>query len=137
MKRNFCLTYWIYTPLLAILMIPTVYLSFVAYSASFTPGDDCSFIGLFVGLGIIFAVACGIVTLIIVSKWLFRKTEKKVFLIPCIFLGAASAFINYAIGKLLFGGSSEIVEIGFMVMVACSVVCIITDIFALLRKTTE
>lgn len=135
MKKKFCLTYWVYIPLLVVFLIPAVYLSSVAYIASFNPGDDCSFIGLFAALGIVFAVASGIITLNIVSKWLFRKKEKRIFLIPCILIDAIVCTANVLIGiSLLSDGSPLLMRGIFLAVALAAAICMIVNFAELFKK---
>ena len=135
MKKKFCLTYWIYTPLFILLMIPTVYLFGVVYFSRFQPGSDCSFVPLFVALGIIFSIAAGAVLLNIIFKWLFRKTEKKICLIPCILIDAIVCTANALTGvDLLSSGSPMPMRGVFIALALAAAVCMIVNLAELFKK---
>ena len=136
MKRKFCLTYWVYTPLLVIFLIPAVYLFGTAYFSSFQPGSDCSFVPLFVALGIVFSVAATVALLNIAFKWLQRKTKKKIFLIPCILIDAVTLAANGLIGiSLLSDGSPVLMRGIFLVFAFAAATCAIANFAELFKRS--
>ena len=135
MKKKFCLTYWVYTPLLVVFLIPAAYLFGTAYFSSFQPGSDCSFVPLFVALGIIFSVAAGAALLNIAFKWLQRKTKKKIFLIPCILIDAVTLAANGLIGiSLLSDGSPLLMRGIFLVVALATLICMILNFAEFFKK---
>lgn len=136
MKKKFCLTYWVYIPLLVVLLIPIVYLFGAAYFSRFQPGSDCSFVPLFVALGIIFSVAAGAVLLNLLFKWIGRKTGKKIFLIPCILIDAIVCVANALIGtSLLSDGSPLLMRAIFLAAALAAAICMIINFAELFKKS--
>lgn len=135
MKKKFCLTYLVYTPLLVVFLIPAVYLFGTAYFSSFQPGSDCSFVPLFVAFGIIFSVAAGAALLNLIFKWLGRRTGKKICLIPCILIDAVVCAANALIGISLLSDGSPILMRGIFLAVAlAALVCMILNFAEFFKK---
>lgn len=135
MKKKFCLTYWVYIPLLVVLLIPVVYLFGTAYISSLQPGSDCSFVPLFVALGIIFSAAAGAALLNLIFKWLGRRTGKKICLIPCILIDAVFCTANALIGiSLLSDGSPLLMRGIFLAVALAAAICMIVNFAELFKK---
>ena len=131
MKKKFCLTYWVYMPLLVVLLIPVVYLFGTAYISSLQPGSDCSFVPLL----IIFSAAAGAALLNLIFKWLGRRTGKKIFLIPCILIDAVVCAANALIGISLLSDGSPLLMRGIFLAVALAVaICMIVNFAELFKK---
>ena len=135
MKKKICLTYWVYIPLFVVLMIPIAYLFGTAYFSRFQPGSDCSFVPLFVALGIIFSVAAGVVLLNLIFKRLERKTGKKILLIPCILIDAIVCTANALIGvSLLSDGSPLLMREIFLAVALAAAACMVVNFIELFKR---
>ena len=125
----------VYKPLLLIFLIPAVYLFGSAYIASMQPSSDCSFVPLFVALGIILAACAGVILLNLFSVSLYIRTEKRIFAFFSAVFDLVSVGVNALIGvELLSDGAPTGMRIAFIVIALASSVCLVINVFRLFRR---
>ena len=134
-RRPFSLTYLVYTPILILTLVPALYLLLTAYAASLRPTGDCSFVGLFVVIGILLLVCAVAVLMNLIFKRIYRKTSKKAFLVPCILFGPIACAMTALVGLIfLSDGSPKIIGMSFVFLAVGAAMCLIFDIIEIFKK---
>ena len=135
MGRRVTLAEIVYKPLLLIFLIPAVYLFGSAYIASTQPSGDCSFVPLFVALGIILAACAAGILLNLFSVSLYLRTEKRIFAFFSAIFDLVSASVNALIGiELLADGAPLGMRIMFIVIALACAACFVINVVRLFRK---
>jgi hypothetical protein len=125
----------VYKPLLLIFLIPAVYLFGSAYIASMQPSSDCSFVPLFVALGIILAACAGVILLNLFSVSLYIRTEKRIFAFFSAVLDFVSASVSAIIGiELLSDGAPVGMRIVFIAIALACAACFVINVVHVFRK---
>ena len=125
----------VYKPLLLIFLIPTVYLLGSAYIASTQPSGDCSFVPLFVALGIILSVFAVGILLNLFSVSLYLRTKKRIFAFFSAVLDVISASACAIIGIVLLSDGAPLgMRIMFVAIALACAVCLVINVLRLFRK---
>ena len=125
----------VYKPLLLIFLIPMVYLLGSAYVASTQPSGDCSFVPLFVALGVILAVCAAGILLNLFSVSLYLRTKKRIFAFFSAIFDFVSVSVNALIGiELLSDGAPIGMRIMFVAIALACAVCLVINVLRLFRK---
>lgn len=135
MGRRVTLSEIVYKPLLLVFLAPTVYLLGSAYVASIQPSGDCSFVGLFVALGIILGVFALGILLNLFSVSLYLRTERRIFAFFSALLDFISASVCALIGIELFSeGTPAGMRVVFIAVALACGACLVTNVLRLFRK---
>ena len=125
----------VYKPLLLIFLAPAVYLLGSAYVASMQPSGDCSFVPLFVALGIILAVCAVGILLNLFSVSLYLRTEKRIFAFFSAIFDFVSVSVNALIGiELLSDGAPLGMRIMFVAIALACAACLVINVLRFFRK---
>lgn len=135
MGRKVTLAEIVYMPLLLIFLVPTLYLFCSVYIASMQPSGDCSFVGLFVALGIILAVCAAGILLNLFLIGLYLRTEKRIF----AFFSAIFDFVFATVGALigivmLSDGAPLGMRIMFIAVALSCTACFIINILRVFKR---
>lgn len=134
-NRKNTLSKIVYTPLTVVLLIPAVYLLGTAYIASMQPSGDCSFVPLFVALGLILGVSAvgGIFNLEFGS--LYVRTGKRIFAFFSAVLDLIASVASGLIGfKLLSDGAPVAMRVMFLAVCGACATCFIVNVIRLFKK---
>lgn len=135
MVRKVTLSEIVYTPLFLIFLLPTVYLFGSVYVASMQPSGDCSFVGLFVALGIILGVFALGILLNLFSVSLYLRTEKRIFAFFSAVLDFISASVGTLIGiELLSDGAPIGMRIVFVAVALACGACFVINVLRLFKR---
>lgn len=135
MGRRVTLAEVVYMPLLLIFLLPAGYLLGSAYIASMRPSGDCSFVPLFVALGIILGVFAVGILLNLFSVSLYLRTEKRIFAFFSATLDLISVTACALVGiVLLLDGAPLGIGIMFIALALVCAVCFVINILRLLGK---
>ncbi len=134
-NRKNTLSKIVYTPLTLILLIPAMYLLGTAYIASMQQSDDCSFVPLFVALGLsLGAAAVGVIFNLEFGN-LYVRTGKRIFALLCAILDLAAVGISGLIGTVLLSdGAPAAMRAVFLVVVGACTACFIVNVVHLFKK---
>ena len=125
----------VYIPLLLLFLLPAGYLLSSAYSASMQPGDDCSFVGLFIALGVILSACAGVILLDLFSTGLYLRTEKKIFAFISMVIDFVLSGVSAIIGIELLSDSSPVgMKIAFLAVAVACAACAVVNVGRLVRK---
>ena len=125
----------VYKPLLLIFLAPAVYLLGSAYVASMQPSGDCSFVPLFVALGVILAVCAVGILLNLFSVSLYLRTKKRIFAFFSAIFDFVSVSVNALIGiKILSDGAPIGMRIAFVAIALACASCFVINVLRLFRK---
>lgn len=125
----------VYKPLLLIFLAPAVYLLGSAYIASTQPSGDCSFVPLFVALGIILSVFAVGILLNLFSVSLYIRTKKRIFAFFSAIFDFVSVSVNALIGiKILSDGAPIGMRIAFVAIALACASCFVINVLRLFRK---
>lgn len=125
----------VYKPLLLIFLAPAVYLLGSAYVASMQPSGDCSFVPLFVALGVILAVCAVGILLNLFSVSLYIRTKKRIFAFFSAIFDFVSVSVNALIGiKILSDGAPIGMRIAFVAIALACASCFVINVLRLFRK---
>ena len=125
----------VYKPLLLIFLAPAVYLLGSAYVASMQPSGDCSFVPLFVALGVILAVCAVGILLNLFSVSLYIRTKKRIFAFFSAIFDLVSVSANALIGiKILSNRDPLGMRIMFLAIALACAVCLVINVVRLFRK---
>ena len=125
----------VYKPLLLIFLAPAVYLLGSAYVASMQPSGDCSFVPLFVALGVILAVFSAGILINLFSVSLYLRTEKRIFAFFSAVLDVISASAFAIIGIVLLSDGAPIgMRIAFVAIALACASCFVINVLRLFRK---
>ena len=135
MGRKVTLAEIVYKPLLLIFLAPAVYLLGSAYVASMQPSGDCSFVPLFVALGIILAVCAVGILLNLFSVSLYIRTKKRIFAFFSAIFDFVSVSANALIGIVLLSDGAPIgMRIAFVAIALACASCFVINVVRLFRK---
>ena len=135
MGRKVTLAEIVYTPLLLIFLAPAVYLLGSAYIASMQPSGDCSFVPLFVALGVILAVCAVGILFNLFSVSLYLRTKKRIFAFFSAVLDVISASACAIIGIVLLSDRDPLgMRIMFVAIALACAVCLVINVVRLFRK---
>ena len=135
MGRRVTLTEVVYVPLLLVFLLPAGYLLSSAYIASMQPSGDCSFVGLFVALGVILSVCAAGILLNLFSASLYLRTEKRIFAFFSAALDLVSASVGAIIGIDLLSDDAPLgMKIMFIAVAVACAACFITNVLRVFRK---
>lgn len=135
MGRKVTLAEIVYAPLLLIFLAPAVYLLGSAYVASMQPSGDCSFVPLFVALGIILSVFAAGILINLFSLSLYLRTEKRIFAFFSAVLDVVSASACAIIGIVLLSDGAPIgMRIAFVAIALACASCFVINVLRLFRK---
>ena len=139
MKGKNVLSKILYYPLLGVFSVSAVYLLGSAYIASATPPSsgqsDCSFVPLFVALGIILAVFCGAILLNLLFGDLYFRTGKRVFALLSSVFDAVLAGVAFLIGSgLVSDRASAVIGAIFLIYGSGCAVCFAADVVRVFKK---
>ena len=125
----------VYIPLTAIFLIPAMYLLGTAYIASMQPSSDCSFVPLFVALGLILgASALGMIFNLEFGS-LYVRTGKRIFAFFSAVLDLIASGASGLIGfSLLSDGAPAAMRAIFLVICGATALCFITNVIRLFKK---
>ncbi len=134
-NRKNTLSKIVYTPLTAVFLIPAMYLLGTAYIASMQPSGDCSFVPLFVALGLILgAVAVGMIFNLEFGG-LYVRTGKRIFALLCAILDLAAVGISGLIGTVLLSdGAPAAMRVVFLAVAVACAACFVVNVVRLVRK---
>ena len=125
----------VYKPLLLIFLAPAVYLLGSAYVASTQPSGDCSFVPLFVALGVILAVCAAGILLNLFSVSLYLRTEKRIFAFFSAIFDLVSVSANALVGiKILSDRDPLGMRIMFVTIALACAACLVINVVRLFRK---
>ena len=135
MGRRVTLSEIVYKPILLIFLLPAVHLFGSAYVASTQPSGDCSFVGLFVALGIILGVFALGILLNLFSVSLYLRTERRIFAFFSAVLDFISASVCALIGiELLSDGAPVGMRVVFIAIALACGACFVINFLRLFRK---
>ena len=135
MGRKVTLAEIVYTPLLLIFLAPAVYLLGSAYIASMQPSGDCSFVPLFVALGVILAVCAVGILFNLFSVSLYLRTKKRIFAFFSAVLDVISASACAIIGIVLLSDGAPLgMRIMFVAIALACAACLVINVVRLFRK---
>lgn len=135
MGRKVTLAEIVYTPLLLIFLAPAVYLLGSAYVASMQPSGDCSFVPLFVALGVILAVCAVGILLNLFSVSLYLRTKKRIFAFFSAIFDLVSVSANALIGIVLLSDRDPLgMRIMFVAIALACAACLVINVVRLFRK---
>ena len=125
----------VYTPLIVVFLIPAVYLLGSAYIASMQPSSDCSFVPLFVALGIILGVAALMMVFNLEFGNLYVRFGKRIFAFFSAVLDLIASVVSGLIGfSLLSDGAPAAMRAIFLVICGATALCFITNVIRLFKK---
>ena len=125
----------VYKPLLLIFLAPAVYLLGSAYIASMQPSGDCSFVPLFVALGIILSVFAAGILINLFSVSLYIRTKKRIFAFFSAIFDFVSVSVNALIGIVLLSDGAPIgMRIMFVAIALACASCFVINVLRLFRK---
>ena len=125
----------VYKPLLLIFLAPAVYLLGSAYVASMQPSGDCSFVPLFVALGVIMAVCAVGILLNLFSVSLYLRTKKRIFAFFSAIFDLVSVSANALIGIVLLSDGAPLgMRIMFVAIALACAACFVINVVRLFRK---
>ena len=135
MGRRVTLAEIVYVPFLLIFLLISGYLLGSAYIASMQPSGDCSFVPLFVALGIIFAVCAAVILLNLFSVSLYLRTEKRIFAFFSAVFDFVSASVSAIIGiELLSDGAPVGMRIIFIAIAIACAACFVINVLHIFKK---
>ena len=135
MGRKVTLAEIVYKPILLVLLLLVGYLLGSSYIASMTPGSDCSFVGLFVALGIIFAVIAAGILLNLFSVSLYLRTGKRIFSLFSAVGDLVSTVVFALIGTVLLSDKDPLgMKIMFVLIAVGSAACFVINVARLFKK---
>ena len=134
-NRKNTLSKIVYIPLTAIFLIPAMYLLGTAYIASMQPSSDCSFVPLFVALGLILgASALGMIFNLEFGS-LYVRTGKRIFAFFSAVLDLIASGVSGLIGfSLLSDGAPLAMRVVFLVVCGACATCFVVNVIRLFKK---
>lgn len=134
-NRKNMLSKIVYTPLIVIFLIPAGYLLSSAYIASMQPSGDCSFVPLFVALGIILGMAALMMVFNLEFGNLYVRFRKRIFAFFSAVLDLIASGASGLIGfSLLSDGAPAAMRAIFLVICGATALCFITNVIRLFKK---
>ena len=135
LNRKNTLSKIIYTPLIFVFLIPAVYLIGAAYIASIQPSENCSFVPLFVALGLILgASALGMIFNLEFGS-LYVRTGKRIFAFFSAVLDLIASGASGLIGfSLLSDGAPAAMRIIFLAISAATATCFVVNLIRIFKK---